>query len=85
MGYETLVGDMGSTLSGGQKQRIFIARALYRCPALLLLDEPTNHLDERSIDLILAQLKRLPMTRVIITHDSRVASVADRQFLMALP
>jgi ATP-binding cassette subfamily B protein RaxB len=85
MGYETLVGDMGSTLSGGQKQRIFIARALYRRPALLLLDEPTNHLDERSIDLMLAQLRRLPMTRVIITHNSRVASIADRQFLMALP
>ena len=32
MGYQTLVGDMGSALSGGQKQRIFIARALYRKP-----------------------------------------------------
>ena len=32
MGYETLVGDMGSTLSGGQKQRVLLARALYRRP-----------------------------------------------------
>jgi ATPase subunit of ABC transporter with duplicated ATPase domains len=52
---------------------------------LLLLDEPPNHLDERSIDMMLAQLKRLPMTRAIITHKSQVGSIADRQFLMILP
>ncbi|RXF74161.1 peptidase domain-containing ABC transporter [Hansschlegelia zhihuaiae] len=85
MGYETLVGDMGSTLSGGQKQRIFIARALYRRPQLFLLDEPTNHLDERAIDVVLAALKALPMTRIVVTHNSRVASIADRQILMTLP
>ncbi len=85
MGYETLVGDMGSTLSGGQKQRIFIARALYRRPKLFLLDEPTNHLDEHAIDVVLSVLKQLRMTRVIVTHNSRVASVADRQILMTLP
>jgi ATP-binding cassette, subfamily B, bacterial CvaB/MchF/RaxB len=85
MSYEFLVGDMGSTLSCVQKQRIFIARARYRRPALLLLDEPTNDLDERSIDLKLAQLRQRPMTRVIITHNSQVTSIADRPFLMVLP
>jgi ATP-binding cassette subfamily B protein RaxB len=84
MAYETLVGDMGSTLSGGQKQRIFVARALYRRPSLLLLDEPTNHLDEHAIDVVLAVLRELPMTRVVVTHNSRVASIADRQILMSL-
>jgi ATP-binding cassette subfamily B protein RaxB len=84
MGYETLVGDMGSTLSGGQKQRIFVARALYRQPSLLLLDEPTNHLDERAINVVLTALGNLPMTRVVVTHNSRVASIADRQILMSL-
>ena len=39
MGYESLVGDMGSTLSGGQKQRVLLARALYRRPRILILHE----------------------------------------------
>lgn len=45
MGYNSLIGDMGTTLSGGQKQRVILARALYRKPLLLLLDEATSNLD----------------------------------------
>jgi ATP-binding cassette subfamily B protein RaxB len=43
MGYESLVGDMGSTLSGGQKQRVLLARALYRRPRILILREGCSH------------------------------------------
>lgn len=78
MGYETLVGDMGSTLSGGQRQRIILARALYRRPALLLLDEATSHLDidnERRINEAIAGMK---MTRIIIAHRPETIASADR-------
>ena len=43
MGYESLVGDMGSTLSGGQKQRVLLARALYRRPRILIRREGQSH------------------------------------------
>ncbi len=45
MGYNSLIGDMGTFLSGGQKQRVVLARALYRRPRILFMDEGTSHLD----------------------------------------
>jgi len=83
MGFETLVGDMGSTLSGGQKQRVVLARALYRRPAILFLDEATSHLDEPTEAIIVAGLRDLSMTRVIIAH--RPATVAHADKIVSLP
>jgi ABC-type polar amino acid transport system ATPase subunit len=71
------------SLSGGERQRVAIARALANEPELLLADEPTGSLDERSVDLVLDLFARLRterpgMTMIIVTHDARVASTADR-------
>jgi ATP-binding cassette subfamily B protein RaxB len=78
MGYETLVGDMGSTLSGGQRQRIVLARALYRRPSVLLLDEATSHLDGANEAAINTAVKKLPITRVIVAHRTTTLAMADR-------
>jgi ATP-binding cassette subfamily B protein RaxB len=78
MGYETLVGDMGSTLSGGQMQRIVLARAIYRRPSILLLDEATSHLDNAAEVAINAAVKRLPMTRIVIAHRDSTLAMTDR-------
>ena len=78
MGYESLVGDLGSALSGGQKQRLLLARALYRQPSILLLDEATSHLDvarERQINREIAALR---ITRIVIAHRPETIRSADR-------
>ena len=68
MGYESLVGDMGSTLSGGQKQRVILARALFRNPRILVLDEATSHLDTARERPVNDALAALAMTRIVIAH-----------------
>lgn len=78
MGYESLVGDMGSSLSGGQKQRVLIARALYRKPKVLVLDEATAHLDVRNEKAISQALAELTITRIIIAHRPETIAAADR-------
>jgi ATP-binding cassette, subfamily B, bacterial CvaB/MchF/RaxB len=78
MGFETLVGDMGSTLSGGQKQRVILARALYRRPAILFLDEATSHLDEETEAVVAEALRGLRITRVIVAHRPATIAHADR-------
>jgi len=78
MGYETLVGDMGSSLSGGQKQRVIFARALYRKPKILLLDEATSHLDIECERIINAAVREMKVTRIIIAHRAETIASADK-------
>ena len=68
MGYESLVGDMGSSLSGGQRQRVLIARALYRQPKFIFADELTASLDPANHARIGGTLAGVPATRIIVTH-----------------
>lgn len=78
MGYETLMGNMGSALSGGQKQRILIARALYKRPKFLVLDEATSHLDPANEQAVGNALRSLPLTRVVFAHRETTLKLADR-------
>lgn len=78
MGYETLVGDMGSSLSGGQKQRLLMARALYKLPAMLVLDEATSHLDAGREMEVSAAIAAMGVTRIVIAHRRETIAVADR-------
>ncbi|BBN83227.1 ABC transporter [Pseudoalteromonas sp. A25] len=79
MGYDSLIGDMGSSLSGGQKQRIILARALYKNPKILFMDEATSHLDTSLESDINEAVSRLKMTRVIIAHRKETIASADRE------
>jgi ATP-binding cassette, subfamily B, bacterial CvaB/MchF/RaxB len=82
MGYNTLVGDMGTTLSGGQKQRVILARALYKKPRLLFLDEATSHLDTGTESLVNQAVKRLSMTRITIAHRPQTLQMAERLVIL---
>ena len=71
-------------LSGGQQQRVAIARALIAKPDVIFADEPTGNLDSKSggevMELLQGIWKEMGKTLVVITHDSRIARMAERQF-----
>ncbi|MFT8705264.1 ABC transporter ATP-binding protein [Bifidobacterium aquikefiricola] len=74
-----------SQLSGGEQQRVCIARALINCPKLILADEPTGNLDEANEKIVLELFKQLHeqgTTIVVVTHDSLVASCAQREIML---
>jgi ATP-binding cassette subfamily B protein RaxB len=82
MGYQTLVGDLGSGLSGGQRQRVLLARALYKRPKVLALDEATSHLDVANERAVASALAQLPLTRIVLAHRPETIAGAQRRVLL---
>ena len=82
MGYDSLIGNMGSVLSGGQKQRVLLARALYHMPKILFLDEGTANLDQKTEGEIVTILAKMPLTRIIIAHRPAFMQASDEVFTL---
>ncbi len=81
LGIADKAGAAPARLSGGEQQRVALARALANEPSLLLADEPTGNLDSSSTHDVLRLLRRAHaggQAILMVTHDARVASLADR-------
>jgi putative ABC transport system ATP-binding protein len=94
--FEDLLGRVGlkdrrthrpSELSGGQQQRVAIARALVSRPTVVFADEPTGNLDSKTggeiLELLRDAVDSVGQTIVMVTHDARSASIADRILFLA--
>lgn len=86
LGIQERLAHLPHELSGGQQQRVAIARALAAQPDIIFADEPTGNLDSKSGSEVMELLKnvqrRMDKTLVVITHDNRIAKMADRQFVI---
>lgn len=84
LGLEKRLSHLPHELSGGQQQRVAIARALIAKPNIIFADEPTGNLDSKSGGEVMRMLceirEKMRKTLVIITHDPRVAQMAERRF-----
>ena len=82
LGLEEKLNHMPNMLSGGQQQRVAIARALLSKPAIVLADEPTGNLDSRTsqdvLELIKKTSRKFEQTVVMITHNDKIADLAER-------
>ena len=86
-GLSERAGHLPSALSGGQQQRVSLGRALINDPAFILADEPTGNLDSRAsrdvMELLQVANRRYQQTLFLITHDEKIALMADRILTLA--
>lgn len=83
-GYDTLVGEHGSTLSGGQRQRLAIARALIGNPRILVFDEATSALDVESERIVHDNMKAICRGRTVIIIAHRLSAVRDAHRIVVM-
>jgi len=83
-GYETQVGERGTTLSGGQKQRLAIARALLLDPRILILDDSTSSVDLQTEYQIQRALDRLMVGRTSFVIAQRISTVLNADQILVL-
>lgn len=83
-GYDTEVGELGSTLSGGERQRIGIARMFLSDAPLWLMDEPTSNLDSLNEGIILKSIKEAgkEKTVIIVSHRKSTMGIAEEIYFM---
>jgi len=83
-GYETVIGEGGSSLSGGEKQRISIARAILKDAPIIILDEATASVDPENEQLIQQAISHLVKGKTVITIAHRLATIENADLILVI-